>query len=221
MVGFWPGAAVLPAGVCGVVQCSCMRALQDSLHEGATQQLLGPTPTLQTSTIHCPPPSPGHNHKLSSATIYFFSQAQLASLSSELEASQLQLRTAQAAAAEAVTAASASAAVAAQVRTCFECRAGTHRCGCRHAIAWADAWLCDQSHPGVVLQVEATLSAAHTSTLSPLFSTPPQAAAAAELEAAHRKAAQALQAEIEVLRQQRAAGEAAQAALEGEVRAGF
>ena len=45
-----------------------------------------------------------------------------------------------------------------------------------------------------------------------------QAAAAAELEAAHRKAAQALQAEIEVLRQQRAAGEAAQAALEGEVR---
>ncbi|KAI7836877.1 hypothetical protein COHA_009277 [Chlorella ohadii] len=45
-----------------------------------------------------------------------------------------------------------------------------------------------------------------------------QAAAASELEAAHRKAAQALQAEIEVLRQQRAAGEAAQTALEGEVR---
>lgn len=50
-----------------------------------------------------------------------------------------------------------------------------------------------------------------------LLPSSPQAAAAAELEAAHRKAAQALQAEIEVLRQQRAAGEAAQAALEGEV----
>lgn len=73
-------------------------------------------PTVPTSTAHHPPPSLLPHTSSSPTNPHCFSQAQLASLSSELEASQLQLRTAQAAAAEAVTAASASAAVAAQVR---------------------------------------------------------------------------------------------------------
>lgn len=158
-------------------------------------------------------------------------QAQLASLSSELEASQLQLRTAQAATAEAVTAASASAAVAAQVRCCRAHVLLLQLCiGIKLPCVGASLQ-CVESRVGgpaccaglhAFSRQHTAADPAASPAFMPSFSfalpVSTQASAAAELEAAHRKAAQALQAEIEVLRQQRAAGEAAQAALEGEAR---
>ena len=63
----------------------------------------------------------------------------------------------------------------------------------------------------------ATSAAAEALDATASAATAAQAAAAAELEAAHRRAAAALQAEIDLLRQQRAAADAAQQQLEGEV----